>query len=216
MFHLCSWNLWSLLLQNVWLSAAQNNHYTEKIRKVCGILICVPCLILCQERSSLLRTGFEQRRRRRWRKAPGFIIFIIRHNFTLLNWKPVPSRPVSGLNFNLVTTANTVYGNLCFWQEFYFLLGLSGGRMVKKHGKNYEYCPVSNFIARSLWNGRSPSLSFIRGRSVDFYTPFVEPDRQIVLIIMTISVEIAYKKNKVTMDSKLLYHKISNQYSRSF
>ena len=149
MFHLCSWNLWSLLLQNVWPSAAQNNHYTEKIRKVCGILICVPCLILCQERSSLLRTGFEQRRRRRWRKAPGFIIFIIRHNFTLLNWKPVPSRPVSGLNFNLVTTANTVYGNLCFWQEFSFLLGLSGGRMVKKHGKNYECCPVSLVIVRS-------------------------------------------------------------------
>ena len=53
-------------------------------------------------------------------------------------------------------------------------------------------------------------------RYVDFYTLFVEPDRQIVLIIMTISVEIVYKKNTVTMDSKLLYHKLSNQYSRSF
>ena len=60
---------------------------------------------------------------------------------------------------------------------------------------------------------RQISLPFLYGgRSVDFYTSFVEPDRQIVLIIMTISVEIAYEKNKLTMDSKLLYHKISKQY----
>ena len=64
---------------------------------------------------------------------------------------------------------------------------------------------MSLFIARSLLNCRYPSRSFIVGRSVDFYTLFVEPDRQIVLIIMTISVEVAYEKNKnkVTMDSKL-------------
>ena len=63
-----------------------------------------------------------------------------------------------------------------------------------KHHNNCECCSVSLFIARSLWNGRSPSRSFIRGRSVDFYTLFVEPDRQIVLIIMTISVEMVYEK----------------------
>ena len=61
---------------------------------------------------------------------------------------------------------------------------------------------------------RQISLPFLYQRDMlnDFYTLFVEPDIQIVLIIMTISVEIAYKKNKVTMDSKLLYHKISKQY----
>ena len=64
----------------------------------------------------------------------------------------------------------------------------------KKHCKNCKCCPVSLFIARSLGNGRSPSRSIIRGRSVDFYTLFVEPDRQIVLIIMTISVEMVYEK----------------------
>ena len=55
---------------------------------------------------------------------------------------------------------------------------------------------MSLFIARSLGNGRSPSRSIIRGRSVDFYTLFVEPDRQIVLIIMAISVEMVYDKKK--------------------
>ena len=42
---------------------------------------------------------------------------------------------------------------------------------------------------------RQISLPFLYGgRSVDFYTLFVELDRQIVLIIMAISVEMVYEK----------------------
>ena len=42
-------------------------------------------------------TGFEQRRRRDEEKAAGFIVLLIRHNFTLLISKLVPSHPVGDL-----------------------------------------------------------------------------------------------------------------------
>ena len=98
--------------------------------------------------------------------------------------------------FFLKATSETLEAPLLLKHCFAVLMIEKNEWISKKHCKNRECCPVSNFIARSLWNGRSPSRSFIRGRSVDFYTPFVEPDRQIVLIIMTISVEIAYKKKQ--------------------
>ena len=60
-------------------------------------------LDLCAMSNVVLRvgqsfeTGFEQRRRRDEEKAAGFIVLLIRHNFTLLISKIVPSHPVGDL-----------------------------------------------------------------------------------------------------------------------
>ena len=85
--------------------------------------------------------------------------------------------------------------------KFYWVKSIAPSSTLKIGKSKKNIARIANAVqCHSLLPGHYETADLppvpLSERYVDFYTLFVEPDRQIVLIIMTISVEIAYKKKQ--------------------